>query len=62
MLQNGQHHGKQVVWFRFAYIGELVAAVKSLNGSCWSASEKAWYQPVDLFDLKNPIDDILDDG
>lgn len=25
LLQKGQHHDKQVVWFRFAYLGELVA-------------------------------------
>ncbi len=61
-LQKGQHQGNQVVWFRFVYVGELVAAVKSLPGTCWSVGEKAWYQPANLFDLKNPIDVILDDG
>lgn len=61
-LQKGQHHDKQVVWFRVAYVGGLVVAVKSLSGACWSNGEMAWYQPANLFDLKNPIDGILEDG
>ena len=42
-----------MVWFRFAYVVELVAAVKSLPGACWCSEEKAWYQPHKSFDLKS---------
>ena len=52
-LQNGKHYGIPVVWFRFAYVVELVAAVKSLPGTCWCSEEKAWYQPHKSFDLKS---------
>ena len=54
-LHPGQHHGKAVVWYVFAYMRELVKVVEKLPGIQWSSSEKAWYQPAEQFALNEVL-------
>lgn len=51
ILENSRHKEERVILVRFTYNRELINAVKSIQGSRWSHSKKAWYIPEKDFDL-----------
>ena len=52
-LEKGKHRKGEVVWLKFTFNDHLIAAVKHLAGASWSATQKFWYQPMNLFKLSD---------
>ena len=39
----GTHHGKNIIWVKFAYKKESIALLKKYSKPKWSQSQKSWY-------------------
>lgn len=51
ILSSGHHRDNDVVFIRFAKNPELISKVKSIYGTRWSQSNRAWYVNKDDFNL-----------
>lgn len=51
ILKPGYHRSNDVVFIQFPKNAELIALVKSIEGTLWSQSNRAWYISKDKFKL-----------
>lgn len=57
-LEQGYHRNNEVIFLNFPYNQEVIDAVKRVEGSRWSQTNRRWYIDSKLFDLFLLLDEL----
>jgi site-specific recombinase XerD len=59
-LTTGYNKTEKVIWISFRYNQLLIRSIKAIPHSCWHHQKKAWYIPVEYFNLEEFLERMSD--